>query len=118
MIQKVGKALYLPRGDTGSFALDLTGEAGDKVLFLITKDQTTLLRQIIDLVDGKFTVVLPDTTEWPEGSYRYQARLFKNAVVDGDNISGDEVDTPEGPQLFKVLEVLGDGTVHTESGAG
>ena len=119
MIRIVDKMMYLAQGDTATVEftpefLGLSVDASDRLLFLLTSESTELYREILAPDEnGVFTLHLADTQDIPVGEYRWQVRQYTNAVVEDGNVTGDEVNTPFGPQSFKVMEVLGDGIVYT-----
>lgn len=119
MIRLVDKMMYLPQGDTAT--VDLTPEflgltmgENDRLLFLLNNNGSEILREILTPDEnGVCSLHLDGTQSIPVGEYRWQVRQYVNAVVEEGTITGDEINTPFGPQPFKVQEVLGDGNVHT-----
>lgn len=122
MIRIIDKAMYLPKGDTAvvdnlfdATFLGLTISDTDKLLFLITdKAKNEIYRQVLEPVEGVFVLTITDTEAFEVGDYLWQVRQYTNGVVDEyGNLTGDEINTPFGPQVFKVTEVLGNGELHT-----
>ena len=120
MIKIVDRAMYLFQGDTATANFDaenlgLTISQTDKLLFLVAdKSKNEIIREVLSPNEaGVFVLNFTDTADIPVGEYLWQVRQYTNGVVDeGGTLTGDAVNTPFGPQLFKVMEVLGDGTVH------
>lgn len=120
MIRITDRSMYLPQGDTATVNfnaenLELEISQTDKLLFLITnRSKQEVYRDVLSPDEtGVFTLNLTDTEQIPVGEYLWQVRQYTNGVVDEDgNLTGDAVNTPFSPQLFKVTEVLGNGTVH------
>lgn len=121
MIKIIDKAMYLPQGDTATVNvfdaefLGLTIADTDKLLFLITdKSHREVFRRVLEPVEGVFTLTITQEDNIPVGEYLWQVRQYVNGVVDGEgNLTGDEINTPLGPRVFKVMEVLGNGELHT-----
>ena len=120
MIRITDRSMYLPQGDTGKTEfnaenLGLEISQTDKLLFLITtRSKQEVYREVLSPDEtGVFTLNLTNTEQIPVGEYLWQVRQYTNGVVDEEGtLTGDEINTPFGPQLFKVTEVLGNGTVH------
>lgn len=123
MIKMVDKAIYLPKGDTAkldvfdSEFLGLTVSETDKLLFLVTTNPqgTEIFRKVIGPADGVFSLTFTqeESEAFEMGSYLWQVRQYTNGVVDEEgNLTGTEINTPFGPQVFRVTEVLGNGTVY------
>lgn len=123
MIKMVDKAMYLPKGDTAkldafdSEFLGLAVSETDKLLFLVTTNPqgAEIFRKVLDPADGVFPLIFTqeESEAFEIGSYMWQVRQYTNGVVDEEgNLTGDEINTPFSPQVFRVTEVLGNGTVY------
>ena len=114
-----GNDIYIPQGDTGKLKITVHSKdseyvpgANDRVLFTVKKNKVPAIIRVMTPVDGvvvlEFTNAM--TKNLAEGSYSYDIRFIRDAVLDdqGLPIDGYGVETPKRIARFIIVETEGD----------
>lgn len=115
MIIVNGTAIGIRRGDTGSFAIHVTGRdfgANDRALFTIKdENRRTIVRELLPIVSGNVEVSIgyEQSRKFRLGDYFWDVRFIVDPVYeDGELAGGTVIDTPMTEMRFSVGRTVGE----------
>ena len=110
------KTITMYRGDTGELTITATGYTfgiDDRALFTVkNKAGAEIIRTEYEMTNNAFTVEFTnsDTDTCAPDTYEWDVRYVVNPTYDqttGQIIDGDDVMTPGGPYMLKLLKTVG-----------